>query len=84
MTITVRLPAKLEASLRTHLDRRKTALSAFVRQAIAEKLMREPERRPSTFDLGKNLFGKHGSGRRDLSSNRKAILSELLRARHRR
>jgi DTW domain-containing protein len=35
-------------------------------------------------DLGKNLFGRHGSGRHDLNSNRKAMLNELLRAKHRR
>jgi hypothetical protein len=84
MTITVRLPAKLEASLRARLDKRKVGLSAFVRQAIAEKLEQQPEGRPSAYDIGRELFGRHGSGRHDLSSNRKAILSESLRAKHRR
>ena len=81
MTITIRLPAKLEADLRTRLGRAK--LSDFVRDAIAEKLEREPEG-TSAYDLGKDIFGKHGSGRRDLSTNRKAILKEVLRAKHRR
>jgi hypothetical protein len=84
MTITIRLPAKLEASLRARLDKRKVRLSAFVREAIAEKLEQEPEGKPSAYDIGKELFGKHGSGRHDLSSNRKAILSELLRGKRRR
>jgi hypothetical protein len=84
MTITVRLPAKLEASLRSRLDKHKVRLSAFVREAIAEKLEQQPEGRPSAYDIGKELFGRHGSGRHELSSNRKAILSELLRAKHRR
>ena len=84
MTITIRLPTKLEADLRTRLGRRRVALSDFVRDAIAEKLQREPDRSPSAYELGKDLFGKHGSGRTDLSSNRKAILDELLRAKHRR
>ena len=39
MTITIRLPAKLETDLRTRLGR--TRLSDFVRDAIAEKLERE-------------------------------------------
>ncbi|HEY2135455.1 MAG TPA: hypothetical protein VGH49_06180 [Xanthobacteraceae bacterium] len=84
MTITIRLPTELEADLRARLDRRRVGLSDFVRDAIAEKLEREPDRAPSAYDLGKELFGKHGSGRHDLSSNRKAILEELLRAKHRR
>jgi Arc/MetJ-type ribon-helix-helix transcriptional regulator len=84
MTITIRLPAKLEADLRTRLGTRRAKLSDFVREAIAEKLEREPAKPTSAYDYGKDVFGKHGSGRHDLSANRKAILSEVLRAKHRR
>jgi Arc/MetJ-type ribon-helix-helix transcriptional regulator len=84
MTITIRLPTKLEADLRARLDRRRVGLSDYVRDAIVEKLKREPAETPSAYDLGKDLFGKHGSGRHDLSGNRKAILTEILRAKHRR
>jgi RHH-type transcriptional regulator, rel operon repressor / antitoxin RelB len=82
MTITVRLPEELEAELRTRLDVQGFELSEFVRQAIAEKLDREAAGQPSAYELGKNVFGKHGSGRDDLSTNRKALLGELLRAKH--
>jgi len=82
MRITIRLPTKLAADLRTHLVGAR--LSDFVRDAISEKLEREPSRPLSAYDLGKHLFGKYGSGRRDLSSNRKAILNEALGIRHRR
>jgi hypothetical protein len=84
MRITIRLPAKLAADLRAHLRVRSTRLSDFVRHAIAEKLERELTGRLSAYDFGKHLFGKHGSGRRDLSINRKAILNEALVARDRR
>ncbi|HEY7299687.1 MAG TPA: hypothetical protein VH684_17400 [Xanthobacteraceae bacterium] len=84
MTITIRLPMQLEADLRARLDRQGIGLSDFVREAIAEKLEREPARTRTAYDLGKDLFGKHGSGRRDLSSNRKALVDEILRAKHRR
>jgi hypothetical protein len=84
VTITIRLPAKLETDLRRRLDRRDIRLSDFVRDAIAEKLEREPARPASAYDLGKDLFGKYRSGRRDLGSNRKAILNEMLRAKHHR
>ena len=82
MTITIRLPEELEAELRVRLAARGFGLSEFVREAIAEKLDREADGRPSAYELGKNVFGKHGSGRNDLSTNRKAILGELLRAKH--
>jgi len=84
MTITVRLPVEVEAELRARLDRSRAGLSEFVRDAIAEKLQREPAAKPSAYEIGKDLFGKHGSGRDDLSSNRKAILDEILSAKHHR
>jgi len=84
MTITIRLPPKLEADLRLHLDKRGAGLSAFVREAIADKLERQPAATSSAYELGKDLFGRHGSGRRDHSSRRKPILDEMLRAKHRR
>jgi hypothetical protein len=82
MTITIRLPAKLEADLRAHLGARRVRLSDFVRDAIAEKLTRERSGGLSAYELGKHLFGKHGSGRGDLSSKRKAILNESLGVKH--
>lgn len=84
MTITIRLPEKLEADLRARLEVQDVGLSDFVRDAIAEKLERERAEKPSAYDIGKHLFGRHGSGRSDLSGNRKAILDEILRAKHRR
>ena len=84
MTITIRLPKKLEADLRSHMVARGVRLPDFVRAAIAEKLEREQARQPSAYDLGRHLFGKYGSGRHNLSSSRKAILDAALRVRNRR
>ena len=84
MTITVRLPIRLEDKLRARAGKDGAALSEFVRDAIAEKLDREPAAVPSSYELGKELFGRHGSGRHDLSSRRKALLDEMLRGKHRR
>jgi hypothetical protein len=83
MTITIRLPLKLESDLRARLAVRGVGLSDFVRDAITEKLQREPIEKSPAYDLGKRLFGKHGSGL-DLSGNRKVILNSILRAKHRR
>jgi Arc/MetJ-type ribon-helix-helix transcriptional regulator len=84
MTITIRLPEELEAHLRARLDAQGVGLSDFVRDAIAEKLEREPAQRPSAYDLGKDVFGKCGSGRDNLSADRRVILDEILRAKHHR
>jgi Arc/MetJ-type ribon-helix-helix transcriptional regulator len=83
VTITIRLPAKLEADLRARLEWRRVALSDFVRDAIAEKLGRETEQASSAYELGKPLFGKYGSGGNHLSANRKTVLSEIFRAKRR-
>jgi RHH-type transcriptional regulator, rel operon repressor / antitoxin RelB len=79
MTITVRLSKTLEAKLRARLDGRGVGISDYVREAITEKLDREATSRPTPYEIGKDLFGRHGSGRSDLSTNRKAILGEILR-----
>jgi Arc/MetJ-type ribon-helix-helix transcriptional regulator len=83
MPVTIRLPTKLEARLRAHVRRLGVSLSDFVRDAIGEKLEREPTEGLSAYDVGRHLFGKHGSGRADLSSNRKIVLSNMLRRKHR-
>jgi predicted transcriptional regulator len=82
MTITIRLSDELEEELRAELDARGVKLSEFVREAIAEKLDREASRHSSFNEESQQFFGRHGSGRDDLSTNRKAILDELLRAKH--
>jgi Ribbon-helix-helix protein, copG family len=82
MAITIHLPAELEAHLRRRADAQGAGLSEFVREAIAEKLSREATGQPSDCELGASVFGGYGSGRNDLSTDRKAILDELLRAKH--
>ena len=84
MTITVRLPQDIEAKLRARLEVEDLALSDFVRQAIAEKLEREPKpEKPSAYELGKHLFGKYSSSRSDLSENADRIVAEIISAKHR-
>ncbi|GHU48775.1 hypothetical protein FACS1894200_06480 [Spirochaetia bacterium] len=36
-----------------------------------------------SYELGKDVFGKYGSGRSDLSVNYKALLKDKIRAKHR-
>lgn len=82
MSISIRLEKSIEEALRQRLLQLGMPLSEFIREAIREKLSREEET-PNPYELGKHLFGRYGSGRDDLSSNRKAILKEKLRAKYR-
>ncbi len=83
MTVSVRLDEETEAKLRRLLDQKGGSLSAFVRAAIAEKLEREVKK-PTPYELGKHLFGRHGSGRDDLATNSEEILRDMFRAKRRR
>jgi len=83
MTISIRLEKPIEEALRRQIKTQKATLSAFVRDAILEKIEREENTRPNPYELGKALFGRYGSESDDLSTNRKAILKEKLRAKHR-
>ena len=86
MTITIRLPDKLEADLRARLTREDVALSEFVRQAIAEKLEREETtpHRPSAYELWQEHFTGWGSGETDRSKRVKKIVGAEIDGKHRR
>jgi hypothetical protein len=83
MSISIRLEKPIEEALRKQIKTQKATLSAFVRDAILEKIEREKNARPNPYELGKALFGRYKSGSDDLSTNRKAILKEKVRAKHR-
>ena len=85
MTITIRLPDQLEDQVRARLDKDGTPLSEYVRQAIAEKLEREPAAaKPSAYELGKDVFGKYASGCSDISENADQIVAEIIDEKYRR
>lgn len=83
MTISIRLDKATEDALRQRLQFENISLSDFVRDAIQEKLAKQVADQISPYELGKHLFGRFGSGRNDLSTNRKTLLREKLRAKHR-
>ena len=81
MTISVRLSDKSETQLRLRTRRTGRPLSEFVREAIEEKLQREPLD-TSPYTLGKDLFGRHGSGDGNRSTDRKRLIREKLGEKH--
>ena len=84
MTVTIRLPDQLEEQLRAHLEKAGTPLSEYVRQAIAEKLERDPEAaKPSAYEIWQKHFTGWGSGETDRSERVKEILGAEFDAKHR-
>jgi RHH-type rel operon transcriptional repressor/antitoxin RelB len=84
MTISLRVDEKLAQQLEGVARARGVSKSEVVRLCLEEFLARE-QTRPTAWELGKDLFGRHSSGRGDLSENSEEIVSELIHAKaHRR
>jgi hypothetical protein len=81
MTVTVRLDPETERSLDAACAKAGMTRSDFIRERLREALVAY-QVTPSPHDLGKHLFGRHDSGRADLSANRKQHLAELVRGKH--
>ena len=77
MTISVRLNSKLERQLEQFARREGISKSELIRRCLEDFLSRRHQV-PFPWELGKELFGREGSGRSDLSTNRKSILREKL------
>ena len=79
MAFSLRLSRPLEASLEHAAALAGISKSEFVRRCLEEQLAKQ-ELRPTAYELGKDLFGKYGSGRGDLARNAKKIVKEIIRA----
>lgn len=58
MTLTVRLPDRVEQELAEYCVKRRITKSEAVKQALVE-LLATNAGKPSAYDLGKDLFGPH-------------------------
>ncbi len=83
MTISLRLDDKLAQQLEAVARERGVSKSEVVRLCLEDYLARE-QARPTAWELGKELFGRHSSGRSDLSENCEQVLRELMHAKARR
>jgi hypothetical protein len=79
MTLSIRLDAELERELSRACARSGLPKSQIVKQSLREYLARFPGAKTS-YELGKDLFGQHGSGLGDLGERRKEYLAKGLRA----
>jgi hypothetical protein len=76
--ITLRLDQKLEEAVSITAKNLGVTKSDLIRQSIVEYIGKLEN--PNAWDVGKNLFGKYSSGMENLSTERKAILHEKIRA----
>jgi predicted DNA-binding protein len=83
MTISVRLDDDTERALRRAAKEQGISNSELVRQCLHDYLDRTGDSR-FAWELGKEVFGKYGSGRSDLSTKHEEILRDQFRAKRRR
>lgn len=79
--ISLRLPEDLEVKINALARAEGRSRSEIVKESIAEYIERHGARL-SPYELGKDLFGKAGSGKGDLAANRKTYLQDALKAKH--
>jgi Ribbon-helix-helix protein, copG family len=76
MTMTVKLDAPLERSLRKKSAEKGLSASALIREALRTYLAQPETAAPSAFVLGEDLFGRYG-GVPSLASERKKELEKV-------
>lgn len=78
---TVRLPPEIEQKLQTLSEAQHKSKSEIIKEAL-ELFLQTREGEKSSYELGKDLFGKYGSGQSNLSRDYKEILKDKIRAKH--
>jgi len=80
MTLTVRLPNRVEQELAEYCIKHRLSKSEAVKLAL-DKLLAASAGKPSPYDLGKDLFGPHtdATPTEDTARNSKRLLREHFR-----
>ena len=76
--ITLRLDPKLEQAINSTAKNLGLSKSELIRKSIDEYLGKISN--PTAWDAGRDLFGKHSSGKVNLSSERKEIFKTKILA----
>ncbi len=79
--ITLRLDPALEQQLNLAAKNLGVTRSEFVRKSIVHAI--QTQKNKSAWEIGQGLFGNYSSGQTNLSSDRKKILKERIRAKRR-
>ena len=82
MTVSVRLPPRIEQRLAEYCVSHKVTKSTAIKRAL-EDMLRSSARRPSPYELGKDFFEQHRgtAPTEDVARNVKRLLRERFRAR---
>jgi len=76
---TIRLSQEIEEELKTIVNAEHRSKSDIIKQALLEYINRNRNAK-SSYELGKEYFGQHGSGKTNLSRDYKKLIKEKLNA----
>lgn len=76
--ITLRLDPQLEQTINQVAYQMGISKSELIRKSITNFLGTLDK--PSAWELGNDVFGKYASGQNDLSSNRKTLIKDKIKA----
>ena len=76
--ITLRLDQKLEKQINNTAKNLGLSKSELIRKSIREYLSKLKQ--PNAWDIGEDLFGKYSSGLGNLSSDRKELIKNTIKA----
>ncbi len=76
--ITLRLDPKLEQDVNITAKNLGLTKSEFIRKSIHEYLGKL--RKPNAWEIGEDLFGKYSSGLSNLSTDRKELIKNKIKA----
>lgn len=76
--ITLRLDQKLDQIVSNTAKNLGLTKSELVRKSLVEYISKLNKQ--NAWEAGKDLFGRHASGKGNLSSNRKALLKDKIKA----
>lgn len=77
--ISLRVRADVAQALERVARARRTSKSRLILESLEETLARAEEEK-SSFEIGKDLFGRHGSGRRDTARRHRELYREQVHA----
>jgi hypothetical protein len=83
VTLTVRLPPRVEEELARYCVSRRLTKSQVVKEAL-ERLLARAAETPTPYELGARGFGSDTTAPRDVARNTKRLLRERFRAKARR
>lgn len=79
--ISLRVSPSVAQALERAARARRTSKSRIILESL-KSILEQPQEERSSFEIGKDLFGRHGSGRRDTARRHRELYREYASEKH--